>query len=181
MKTWMIVVPALCLAACATKPEADKSTPEKVGEAVISPLNDLNLVQASIPEVLQAAAAAPYGPPAPDSTCEQLTTSIHALDAVLGLDLDAPASADSPSLLERGVGQVENASVSALKNTTQSIVPFRSWVRKLTGAERYSKKVSAAITAGGIRRAYLKGVSHAKGCTASANQVAMTPAAPATR
>lgn len=170
MKNWIIVASALSLAACATKPEADKSTSEKVGEAVIAPLSDLNLVQASIPEVLQVAAAAPYAAPPADSTCAQLAESIHALDAVLGLDLDAPPSADSPSLLERGAGQVENASVSALKNTTQSIVPFRSWVRKLTGAERYSKKVSAAITAGGIRRAYLKGVTHAKGCTASDKQ-----------
>lgn len=170
MKTWIMVVPLVCLAACATKPEADKSTPEKVGEAVISPLNDLNLVQASIPEVLQAAAAAPYAAPPADSTCTHLTESIQSLDAVLGLDLDAPPSATSPSLLERGAGQVENASVSALKSTTQSIVPFRSWVRKLTGAERYSKKVSAAITAGSIRRAYLKGVAHAKGCTASDKQ-----------
>ena len=88
----------------------------------------------------------------------------------MGLDLDAPPSATSPSLLERGAGQIENASVSALKSTTQSIVPFRSWVRKLTGAERYSKKVSAAITAGSIRRAYLKGVAHAKGCTAGDKQ-----------
>lgn len=48
------------------------------------------------------------------------------------------------------------------------MIPFRGWVRKLTGAERYSRKVSAAIAAGAIRRAYLKGLGQAAGCAAPA-------------
>lgn len=48
------------------------------------------------------------------------------------------------------------------------MIPFRGWVRKLTGAERYSRKVSAAIAAGAIRRAYLKGLGQAAGCEAPA-------------
>lgn len=41
-------------------------------------------------------------------------------------------------------------------------------MRKLTGAERYAKEVSAAIAAGTIRRAYLKGIGQAAGCAAPA-------------
>lgn len=50
----------------------------------------------------------------------------------------------------------------------EGIVPFRGWVRKLSGAERYAKEVAAAITAGTIRRAYLKGLGQAAGCAAPA-------------
>jgi hypothetical protein len=44
------------------------------------------------------------------------------------------------------------------------VVPYRGWVRKLTGAERYSKEVAAAIAAGTVRRAFLKGVVVTRGC-----------------
>ena len=59
---------------------------------------------------------------------------------------------------------VGNAAVGALQKTVEGAIPFRGWVRKLTGAERYSRKVAAAITAGSIRRAFLKGVAAADGC-----------------
>jgi len=153
------------LVACANKmpKSAEKDTTQKVGEAVVAPLNDLNLVKAEIPPVLLQAAAAPYAVPA-DLSCQKLSGLIFDLDEYLGLDLDAPKSASSPSLLERGTEQAENAGVSVIRSTTQSISPFRGWVRKLSGAERYSRKVSAAITAGSVRRAFLKGLRVAQGC-----------------
>jgi hypothetical protein len=55
-----------------------------------------------------------------------------------------------------------------VRGAAQGIVPYRSWVRKLSGAERYSKEVAAAITAGGVRRSYLKGFGQAGGCPAPA-------------
>ena len=153
------------LVACANKmpKSAEKDTSQKVGEAVVAPLNDLNLVKAEIPEVLLQAASAPYAVPA-DLSCQKLSSLIVDLDEYLGLDLDAPKAASGPSLLERGAEQAENAGVSAIRSTTQSIIPFRGWVRKLSGAERYSKRVSAAITAGSVRRAFLKGLRTAQAC-----------------
>lgn len=160
------------LGACANKmpKSAEKDTTHKVGEAVVSPLNDLNLVKAEIPEVLLQAAAAPYAVPA-EMSCQKLSGLIADLDEYLGLDLDAPKATQGPSLLERGAEQAENAGVSVIRSTTQSIIPFRGWVRKLSGAERYSKKVSAAITAGSIRRAFLKGLRTAQACEAVAQPV----------
>jgi hypothetical protein len=38
-------------------------------------------------------------------------------------------------------------------------------VRKLTGAERHDSYVAAAITAGAVRRAYLKGLGESRGCS----------------
>ncbi|CAM3985688.1 hypothetical protein [Roseateles saccharophilus] len=149
------------LSACAS------SSQDKVATAATTPLSDLNVVRADIPDVLKAAAAAPYALPA-DASCAVLAAGVHALDEVLGPDLDAPASAGSPGLLDRG----EDAATGALQRTAEGVIPFRGWVRKLSGAERYARHVSAAITAGGVRRGYLKGLAAAKACP-------VPPAAPA--
>lgn len=146
----------------ATGPEAN-TRDAQFGQAVTAPLSDLNLVRAEIPPVLIAALKSPYGLPA-DRSCAALATDVQALDAVLGADLDTPPSATNPSLIERG----GDAAVGALRHTTEGIVPFRGWVRKLSGAEKYSREVAAAIAAGTVRRAYLKGLGLAGGCPAPA-------------
>ena len=86
---------------------------------------------------------------------------------VLGPDLDAPPAEAHRGLLERGTETASGAAVGALQRTAEGVVPFRGWVRKLTGAERYAKRVAAAITAGGVRRAFLKGVQATKACPPS--------------
>lgn len=155
---------ASAASAPADKPSDTEAYIGRAGDAVIAPLGDLNLVRAKIPQALREAAVAPYGEPAPRD-CANLAERIRALDAVLGADLDAPKSTEA-SLLERGVDQVGKASINMISDTTTSIVPFRGWVRRLTGAERHSKRVAAAITAGSLRRAYLKGYARAQGCPA---------------
>lgn len=147
----------LGLSACATK------TQNRVTSAATTPLSDLNLVRDEIPEVLQNALKQPYLPPT-DATCPVVVNEVHQLDAVLGADLDAPASDDSPSLLDRGEDLAENTAIGAIQRTAEGLVPFRSWVRKLSGAERHSRKFAAAITAGSIRRAFLKGFAVSHGC-----------------
>jgi hypothetical protein len=133
----------------------------------VAPLTDLNIVRAEIPKALAAARAAPYAMPA-DMSCPGLAADIQALDAVLGADLDTAETRDNPSLIERGGDAASNALVGAVRDTTEGVVPFRGWVRKLSGAERYARKVSASIAAGTIRRAYLKGLGQAAGCAAPA-------------
>jgi hypothetical protein len=170
---------ALILSACAGGPtqsppapitsSSDKPSAAEmaVGQAVTSPLSDLNLVQAAIPVVLREAHKSPYGSPA-DTSCEQLAQQVKALDEVLGTDLDEPPTPSNPGLVERGSKEVGHAAAGALKSAAEGIVPFRGWVRKLSGAERYSKEVAAAIAAGTVRRAYLKGLGEARGCAAPA-------------
>jgi hypothetical protein len=139
----------LALGACASN---------DAGKAVATPLTDVNVVRAEIPPVLQAAQKAPYAAPA-DRSCAALTTEVHELDAALGADLDTPSTERNPSLIERGGSEV-------LKSAAEGVIPFRGWVRKLSGAERYAREVAAAITAGTVRRAYLKGLAQAGGCAA---------------
>ena len=174
---------AVALGAYAAVPPAPVAPASRQGmdtrltDATVAPLNDLNLIRAEIPPALVAAAKAPYAPPA-DGSCASLSASIQALDAVLGADLDSPESDDDPSLIERGSDAAGDAVIGAVRNTTEGVIPFRGWVRKLTGAERYSRKVSAAIAAGAVRRAYLKGLGQAAGCDAPAAPRKPASAAP---
>jgi hypothetical protein len=149
MKTALLIVVAAALTACAS---GEKS----VRDAATTPLSDLNVVRADIPPVLAAAQKAPYAVPI-DKGCAALDTDVQALDTVLGADLDTPASGPNPGLIERGAAD-------ALRNTAEGVIPFRGWVRKLSGAERYSREVAAAIAAGTVRRAYLKGIAQAGAC-----------------
>lgn len=102
----------------------------------------------------------------PGLDCATLASEIKALDEALGPDLDAPPSEAHRGLLERGTEATTGAAIGALQRTAEGVIPLRSWVRKLTGAERYSKRVAAAITAGGVRRALLKGLRAAQNCAA---------------
>jgi len=147
----------LMLGACA-------SQVAPVTEAATTPFNDLNLVQAPIPPVLVEAQRRPYGIPF-DVSCISLATQVMALDEVLGPDLDAPATAADPGLIERGATLVTDQAVGTIRGAAEGVVPYRKWVRKLSGAERYSKDVAAAIAAGTVRRAFLKGQSTARSCS----------------
>ncbi len=158
-RVWPGLRLAVALGLAAALASCGVTSASKVTDAATAPLSDLNLVHADIPEVLRTAQQAPYAVP-PDHTCAGLMAAVKSLDAVLGADLDAPASDKNPSLIERGGDEATNA----LQRTAEGLVPFRGWVRKLSGAERYSRQVAAAIAAGTVRRAFLKGMAQAQGC-----------------
>ncbi len=173
-------ISALLLAGCENAPKApnmpsvpavvevdpvssDSDVTDRVGQAAITPLSDLNVVQQKIPEVLLFARdVGAYAVPG-KLDCPSVQTEIDRLDAALGADFDA-AGKGKPSLLERGGDMAENYGVGIVRRTMEGFVPFRSWLRKLSGAEKHSKEVAAAITAGGVRRAYLKGLRQGLGC-----------------
>lgn len=133
----------------------------------MAPLGDLNLVKSQIPEILVEAQKAPYLWPV-DASCEKLAEQISKLNLVLGPDLDVPRTGDPSTWVGKGGNAVGDAAVGALQGFTEGIIPFRSWVRKLTGAEQHAKDVVAAVAAGTSRRAYLKGIGQARGCVAPA-------------
>jgi hypothetical protein len=133
--------------------------------AASAPLRDLNVLRTKVPGVLLDAMADPYERPllprrtSQQAQCDQLAALIKPLDDALGADLDAP-SMDEDDLLQKGRTTALGAAASLASDT----IPFRGWVRKLSGAEQHDKLVIAAITAGGVRRAYLKGLGEARGC-----------------
>ncbi len=162
-----LILPIM-LTACAVPPSPQKpDSGMRITQAVAAPLTDLNLLRAKIPKALSDAKQSPYLLPK-DATCAALTAEVQSLDEALGPDLDAPQSAEDPSLIERGTVAAGDAAIGALRGAAEGLVPYRGWVRKLTGAERHSKEVAASIAAGGVRRAYLKGIGQAQGCEAPA-------------
>lgn len=141
--------------------EPKKQSPVK--DAVTTPLNDLNLIRAEIPPTLIAAQKQPYKIPS-DLGCEALSVEVEELDFLLGPDIDTLASDANSTLVKKGVKRAKSAAVGTLRDTTEGVIPYRGWVRKLSGAERYSKKVASSITAGTLRRAFLKGIIASKEC-----------------
>ena len=147
---------ALLLSACATGSE------QKVVDAATAPLADLNVVRAKIPPVLLEAKQGPYA--MPPMGCDAIAAQVKTLDEALGPDLDAPPAAEQ-GLLDRGQDLAEKEAIGAIRGAAEGLIPYRGWVRRLTGAERHSRLVAAAVAAGGVRRAYLKGVGESRGCT----------------
>lgn len=139
-------------------------------DAATAPLEDLNLKQKGIPEVLARARENPYDIEGLDR-CEPIAEEIGRLDGALGRDLDEAPPPDHRSKTQRVGGAVKDVAFTGLKGESQSLLPFRSWIRKLTGADAHDKKLKAAIQAGASRRSYLKGVGMKMNCA--------PPAAPA--
>jgi hypothetical protein len=162
-----LFVVALGAAGCVTHRADGSDRVQTTGDAnrenlsgpVKAPLRDLNLLRTKIPDVLLAAMADPYARPSRRATCAELIALVRPLDDALGADLDAP-STDEDDLVQKGRESV----LGAVAGVTTDVVPFRGWVRKLSGAERHDKLVQTAIGAGAVRRAYLKGLGEAKGC-----------------
>ncbi len=151
-----LVLFALILSACVTPHKQSRYI-----DAVEAPFNDLNLVQAGIPSILVEAEIAPYLVPT-DQSCEALDANIHELDGALGADQTGHTS--DPTLYQRALDEANDQAVGAIRSTTESVLPFRSWVRKLSGADRHAKQVAKANAAGLIRRAFLKGIRVSKSC-----------------
>lgn len=149
-------------------------------ENATGPLQDLNLRRQEIPPLLQQALANPYAHK-PDATCADIKTEVSQLDDLLGPDVApsdiALASADGDlrqniaaipdmeipdattvkdTAVEEGGNFIHDTVMETIKNHV-NVLPFRSIVRKLSGAERHQKRQEAAYQAGKLRRAYLKG------------------------
>jgi len=152
-----------------TTPEANRSGVKGVAE---SPLRDLNVLRTKIPAVLLQSMADPYARPGA-GRCTDLLDELGPLDDALGDDLDAP-SLKQERMMDKG----KTTALTVASGAASDVIPFRGWIRKLSGAEQHDRYVQAAITAGAVRRAYLKGLGEAKGCNPPAtpsHELAGTP------
>ena len=172
-----LTLPALLLSGC----NAGRSAVEGAGQfgrgfgaAATAPLEDLNLRRQPIPTVLLQAEANPY-----DlrnlNQCRPIAAEVARLDEALGPDMDEPPSPDGRFLSERAAEAALRAALDAVRNTTTDFIPGRSWIRRLSGAEAHSRHVQAAIQAGRMRRAFLKGVGMQRNCAPPAAPSWFTP------
>jgi hypothetical protein len=90
------------------------------------------------------------------------------LTEALGPDLDVILA----EVKQTGQQMVGDQVMGMAVGAAQDLIPLRSWVRRLSGAERHDRLVRAAITAGVVRRTYLKGLGQAGGCPAPASPLA---------
>ena len=132
-------------------------------DAVTAPLDDLNLKHIEIPEVLKRAVASPYAMDGM-TRCEPIAAEIGRLNEALGPDLDEAPPPDKRTKAQKLRQAAGDAAVGAVEDKTRSLLPFRGWIRKLSGAERRDKRVAAAINAGKVRRGYLKGAGMRMNC-----------------
>jgi hypothetical protein len=154
-----------------SKPNSDDRllTPEQTGRQGMAkgvleqPFRDFGLVRSKIPPVLIAAMADPYARPSP-ATCDGISADMTRLNVALGPDLDEPVSTEHPGVLTRGERGAKTAALDAMRSEAQSQIPFDGFIRVLSGADRHDHLVMAAIQAGAIRRAYLKGLGEMRQC-----------------
>ncbi|ATQ41872.1 hypothetical protein [Caulobacter mirabilis] len=150
-------------------------TEPNLRDAVTAPLDDLNLKHVRIPDVLQRAVAGPYDMDGM-TRCEAIAAEVGRLDEALGPDLDETPPPDKRTRVQKVQQAAGDAVVGAVENETRDLLPFRGWVRKLSGAERRDKRVAAAIGAGKIRRGYLKGAGMRMNCAPPAAPSWFVPA-----
>jgi hypothetical protein len=138
----------------------DQTTKSTVGDAASAPMHDLNVMRSKIPPVLLAALADPYGRPAP-ANCPSIIAKVRELTTALGDDLDVPDDDGDPTMRQKSAGLGREL----VRAGAESLIPLRGFVRKLSGAEQHDRLVQSALTAGNVRRGYLKGLGEARGCS----------------
>lgn len=148
----------IVLALLATAPAAAQSA-EDVGrtakDIVTSPLRDVNIVREEIPPLLAESSKDPYSLKGL-RTCSQLTKEIARLDEVLGPDVDKVRPKEGQSVGE--------AALDLTEGLATGLIPGRGIIRRVSGAEAHDRRVRAAVLAGNLRRAYLKGYAKARDC-----------------
>jgi len=138
---------------------AQSTTGKEVGQSMESmatkPLKDLNLMKDEIPPELLALMNNPYSLDG-IKTCKQHKAAIDRLTSVLGPDVDAVTAKQGETATETMLGAAESV--------VGGLIPGAGLMRKLSGAQAAEEKAKAAVLAGSLRRAYLKGSARAKGC-----------------
>lgn len=163
----------LSLSACSTSKHTAESGITDAFDAATGNLEDLNIKRREIPKLLEKLAANPYQPP-PKYTCKSIKSELAELEPLIGPDIQPRevqvASSDGfiPDLenIEMPAqAEVENSAHDAVMGLIRSqtdFLPFRSIIRRLSGADRHEKNLQEAYQAGKLRRAYLKGLAESK-------------------
>lgn len=144
------ILAAIIAAPAAAQDVTDNSVSAR--DIAMAPLHDLNLRRDEIPDVLIRAAEGPYANPGL-TKCTQIKTEIADLDAVLGDDFDTAQQQER----KLTPGKVALGFVTGL-------IPYRGIIRQLSGASDHEHDFKQAISAGLMRRAYLKGLGEAQNC-----------------
>ncbi len=159
-----LVSASLVLASCASKPAGQAVSQTRAGltDAALSPLEDLNLRKDEVPEVL-AAISNPYKVDH-TASCADIASEIATLDGVLPPDWDEVSEEEQASLSELAADTASDGVLGVVASEARGLIPYRGWVRRLSGANSHEKKLRAAFDRGRARRTYLKAIGRTKNC-----------------
>ena len=136
---------------------AKRTARDKAADIVTQPVRDVGVARKQIPTPLVKATEAPYSLKGLKN-CRQLAAAVTELNEVLGPDFDGAAV-----YRENRAAKLAEAGGKTVVN---SLIPFRSLVREVSGAAPADRRLRAAINAGFARRGYLRGVYATRGCRA---------------
>lgn len=94
--------------------------------------------------------------------CAAVSHEISQLDAVLGPESYQPGP--NRNIWDRSGDFVEDQAIQAAENTASDLIPFRSWVRRISGASRAERDALRAVANGQQRRTFLRGYGASLGC-----------------
>lgn len=119
------------------------------------PARDVGMSKREIPPILEKAFNDPYSLKGL-KTCRAIAREVTNLNGVLGADYSA-----GNEYTENRAGKL---AVAGGKTIINSIIPFRSLVREMTGAAPADRHMNAVVDAGLARRGFLRGVHLKQGC-----------------
>lgn len=154
----MVIVLGVATAACSSGRTAD--TRRGITDAAYGPLRDVNLMRPEIPLALRNLQY-PYST-ATLSDCAAVTREIGILDSVLGPESYQPGP--NRNIWDRSGDFVEDQAIEAAQDTAADLIPFRSWVRRISGASRAEREALRAVANGQQRRTFLRGYGASLGC-----------------
>jgi hypothetical protein len=154
-----ILTLGVAAASCSSGRTAD--TRRGVSGAAAIPLRDVGLIRPEIPLLLRNLQY-PYST-ATLIDCTAVAREIGALDGVLGPESYQPGP--NRNAWDRSGDFVEEQTIEAAENTAEDLIPFRSWVRRISGASRAEREALRAVANGQQRRTFLRGYGASLGCT----------------
>lgn len=132
-----------------------------ISDAARSPLRDVGLIRQQIPPLLQSLTY-PYSTASLAPGCAAVAYEIAQLDSVLGPESFQPGP--DRNIWDRGGEFAEDQVIDAAQDTANDLIPFRSWVRRLSGANRAEREALRAFANGQQRRTFLRGYGASLGC-----------------
>lgn len=157
----LIVTAALGVSAAACSSGNTADTRRGVSGAAAIPLRDVGLIRPEIPLLLRNQQY-PYSTAALGEGCSAVAREIGHLDAVLGPESYQPGP--NRNAWDRSGDFVEEQTIEAAESTAQDLIPFRSWVRRISGASQAEREALRAVANGQQRRTFLRGYGASLGC-----------------
>lgn len=125
------------------------------GGILLQPVRDAGFMNVEVPDPLVRASLDPYDL-SEGASCSDVMAEIEDLNGFLGSDLTGEAG-------PREV-RVERLAVAGGRAAVNSLIPFRTVVREISGAARAQRRLQSAIDLGYARRGFLRAVYRLRRC-----------------